>query len=687
MNSKDCTPLDIFPEVYEVIKSDKYSGLKTGQRTFLSLSKDPLYLFPLLDTQNMESEAKALISSHSLTFTQNTNITSTLSVLHSLSPFGKFQNFPDICCMNISNETPVNSFATNDGMFFLETNRGENSTNLLEIPTITIRSSTPTQELSVPNLDSFDKNAILDIHRNFIARAKDNVYRSITPDLSYVSETPAERLLTSKVLEDNLSLSKSSQPDVYDEINENWGSMITPRPSDVDERFLASLVFERMKSPDMTEDGLSFVEEGTAQIVRDFIPFESTASKNLLSSCKCRYEVEYPNPFSPILRKMVICESEDLCEPNLKIIASACFVGFKATLSLEYSNVDAVNKAKIDYHKDIFTNKSLFSEKIVRSLSDNNVLYLSCGFEHCALITSSGKAMTWGYGASGCLGHGNTLSLSMPTLVPDLQNERIHYLECGGYHTVAITCNNETMVWGRGDVHQIGVNYRQLCKDEMGYVALKPLKLNYFTARGINAKFCACGESHTLVLDSEGRVYAFGWGQEGQLGLPMSMLTQQKRTSEITQISSLECKVLKVAAGCLFSAALNDKGEVWIWGNGTQGQLGLTPSIKKTEEPVKVTGLNEEFVVDLVCGENYAICTTLSGKVFGWGQGKAGIYSSQEKSFPVGTDMICSYPKPLAETDIAHHFVIQKSGRKTLTSQDYRSIVQNLNHGKKNLAS
>lgn len=675
MNSKDSQQGDVLPEMYEVTRGENYHGLKVASKNFLLLSKDPLYLFPLLDTQNIDSEPNAFISSHSLTYTHNINISSTLSVLHAQSPFGKFKDFPDICCFNLSNEAPVNSFATSEDMFFIETNRGESITGFLDLPKMPQRSVTPSQELSISNLDSFDKNAIINIHRNFMVKAQDNIYRSITPDHSSISETPAERHLTSKVLDDNLNLSKISRASMYEEINENWGSVISPRPSEVDERFLTTLVFDRLKSTDITEDGLSMVEEGTAQVVRDFIPFESTASKNLLLTSKSRNEIDHPNPYSPILRKMVICESEELSEPKLEIIASACFVGFKAALSLEYSNVEAVNKAKIDCHKDLFTTKSLFSERIVLTLSKNDVIYLSCGFEHCALVTSAGKVMTWGYGASGCLGHGNTLSLAIPTLISDLQNENIHYLECGGYHTVAITSKNEVFVWGRGDVHQLGLHYRQLCKDEMGYVALKPTKLIFFTARGISPKFCACGESHTLVLDSEGRVYAFGWGQEGQLGLPMSLLTQQKRTSEITQIGSLTTKVVKISAGCLFSAALNEKGEVWVWGNGSQGQLGLTPSTKKSEEPVKVVGISEEFIVDIVCGENNMICMSASCKVFGWGQGKAGVYSSQEKSVPVGTDMICSYPKLLAETDISHHFVVQKSGRKVLSSQEYRGII------------
>ena len=42
---------------------------------------------------------------------------------------------------------------------------------------------------------------------------------------------------------------------------------------------------------------------------------------------------------------------------------------------------------------------------------------LSCGFDHCLAVTQDGHAVTWGYGVSGVLGHGDYLSYSKPKLV------------------------------------------------------------------------------------------------------------------------------------------------------------------------------------------------------------------------------------------------------------------------------
>lgn len=38
------------------------------------------------------------------------------------------------------------------------------------------------------------------------------------------------------------------------------------------------------------------------------------------------------------------------------------------------------------------------------------VKWISCGFEHCIAVNENGKVFSWGYGASGSLGHGNYTS-------------------------------------------------------------------------------------------------------------------------------------------------------------------------------------------------------------------------------------------------------------------------------------
>jgi alpha-tubulin suppressor-like RCC1 family protein len=53
----------------------------------------------------------------------------------------------------------------------------------------------------------------------------------------------------------------------------------------------------------------------------------------------------------------------------------------------------------------------------VSSLCGYKIHKISCGGQHVAVIVNSGQLLTWGKGDFGRLGLGNTVSVSVPTLV------------------------------------------------------------------------------------------------------------------------------------------------------------------------------------------------------------------------------------------------------------------------------
>jgi alpha-tubulin suppressor-like RCC1 family protein len=296
----------------------------------------------------------------------------------------------------------------------------------------------------------------------------------------------------------------------------------------------------------------------------------------------------------------------------------------------------------------------------------NPVQWLSCGFEHCAVVTVEGEVFTWGYGGSGALGHGNTLSYATPTRVQALAGQGIAYLECGGYHNAAFNTAGKLWVWGRGDVNQLGVSFKKLIHDELGYLALSPLELEEFSRWRRSVHGVACGEAHTLVLDSAGSVYAFGWAEDGQLGLPDTAISEGMMTTKIERIDGIP-KAVKVTAGSLFSAILTETGNVYSWGNGEQGQLGQGSKVLRRPRPFQLTSISAETIVDLVCGENYALAVSQEGKVFGWGQGIAGAFEGGQ--FTKGSELVCYVPRELAEVDVAQHLAVFRTKRRVSAEQ------------------
>ena len=119
---------------------------------------------------------------------------------------------------------------------------------------------------------------------------------------------------------------------------------------------------------------------------------------------------------------------------------------------------------------------------VLKSFSTSQVVWLSCGFEHCIAVTQSGNVVTWGYGASGCLGHGNYTSYTQPKLVisGNLNTKKVIFAQAGGYHNGVITEEGHLYTWGRADVGQLGLPKTILATDKMGKASTVPLHVAYF---------------------------------------------------------------------------------------------------------------------------------------------------------------------------------------------------------------
>ena len=81
-------------------------------------------------------------------------------------------------------------------------------------------------------------------------------------------------------------------------------------------------------------------------------------------------------------------------------------------------------------------------------------------------------------------------------------------------------------------------------------------------------------------------------------------------------------------------AAVNGKGEVMTWGDGSKGQLGhpFEPSNQHggahvhpdIPVPRLVKGLENILVVSVACGKSHTVALTRDGALYGWGATVAG---------------------------------------------------------------
>lgn len=78
------------------------------------------------------------------------------------------------------------------------------------------------------------------------------------------------------------------------------------------------------------------------------------------------------------------------------------------------------------------------------------------------------------------------------------------------------------------------------------------------------------GHYHALALDTDGRIWAWGLNGDGQLGTGTTTTTLTP-----TLLNTGTTRFQAAAAGFYHSAALDTNGRLWTWGRGVEGQLGL----------------------------------------------------------------------------------------------------------------
>jgi alpha-tubulin suppressor-like RCC1 family protein len=133
---------------------------------------------------------------------------------------------------------------------------------------------------------------------------------------------------------------------------------------------------------------------------------------------------------------------------------------------------------------------------------------IAAGFLTSHVITRSGGVLSWGDGGSGELGNG-TASLSLapvPAMLP--QGTRVKGLFAGCDDTIALTTAGKVWAWGSNQFGQLGDN-----STEDG---LTPVQARL--PRGTTVTAIGAGCEHVLARTASGRVLAWGFNGDGQIG-------------------------------------------------------------------------------------------------------------------------------------------------------------------------
>jgi len=241
------------------------------------------------------------------------------------------------------------------------------------------------------------------------------------------------------------------------------------------------------------------------------------------------------------------------------------------------------------------------------------VVAVAAGTHHSLALTADGLVYAWGRNDEGELGTGDTTRHATPvtvTVASGAPLTNVVSIAAGDYHSIAVTGDGRVYAWGDNDNGQLGVGVGDTTRRYTAVPVASPFDATQ-PMTGIVA--AAGGNSFSLFLSNSGAVYGVGYNNAGQLGVGDTV----RQTAPVTVTSLAGVSVQAIAAGTdSFSLALASDGTVYAWGNNGSGQLG-TGDTTESHRAHQVGGLSG--VTAIAAGGDHSLALLQDGTVRAWG--------------------------------------------------------------------
>ncbi len=259
------------------------------------------------------------------------------------------------------------------------------------------------------------------------------------------------------------------------------------------------------------------------------------------------------------------------------------------------------NKQLLNLHPETFAPEELIKNKEIVSMSSN-------GKKVC-MSDSEGKAYCWGdlsiYGLQQHLLDFEEVDMSGVS-----GDKVVKSIEVGEDHTCILTAEDKVYCWGANDAGQLGTGTKNSSSvpaevDTTGVLAGKKIVQ------------IDSGRRRTCALDYAGSVYCWGAGMLGDGTNSTSYIPVKVDTSGVLKGKT----IVFISSGSSHNCAIDSEGKVYCWGYNTFWQIGDGTNTDRLK-PVKVDDkevLHEKFIVSVSCGEKQSCAVDVNGKVYCWG--------------------------------------------------------------------
>ncbi|XP_068018825.1 protein RCC2 [Melanerpes formicivorus] len=267
--------------------------------------------------------------------------------------------------------------------------------------------------------------------------------------------------------------------------------------------------------------------------------------------------------------------------------------------------------------------KRVEAPKLIEVLGGEAIVLAACGRNHTLALTESGSVFAFGENKMGQLGLGNqTDAVPSPTQIM-YNGQPITKLACGAEFSMIMDCKGNLYSFGCPEYGQLGHN------SDGKFIAraqrieydceLVPRRVAIFIEKtkdgqilpvpNVVVRDVACGANHTLVLDSQKRVFSWGFGGYGRLGHAEQKDEMVPRLVKLFDFPGRGAA--QIYAGYTCSFAVSETGGLFFWG-------ATNTSRESTMYPKAVQDLCGWKIRSLACGKS-SIIVAADESTISWG--------------------------------------------------------------------
>lgn len=239
---------------------------------------------------------------------------------------------------------------------------------------------------------------------------------------------------------------------------------------------------------------------------------------------------------------------------------------------------------------------------------------VAAGNNHSCAI-ADGRAYCWGRNSDGQLGDGTTTASSRPVpVVRTAMSGTVTDIAVGFSHTCAMA-DGRAYCWGSDGDGRLGVGG--------GPSRSEPAAVSANLPGTVTA--IAAGYRHTCAI-ADGAAYCWGWAFRGQLG--NGDIGRDPWGNERSSLTPQRVRGGMLPAGATFSSISTGTahscgiagGLAYCWGEGTDGQLGLS-GVTASASPIAVSTAAMSGRVTAIAAARRSSCAISGAQIFCWGQG------------------------------------------------------------------